>query len=223
MTLSAEALRDALDHALPGGTAHAAMVPDGRPRHGFSARSAATRHSAVLIALIPDLTDPDVPDLSFPLIQRTDDGGPHALQIALPGGAAEGRDADIIATALREAREEIALPTESFSILGCLSDLYIDVSDYLITPVVAWFAGADADEEVWRHLRPQPGEVERILRGTIRTLTSTRDVRGINVRGLRLDAPSYLVENEIVWGATGMILAEILAVIEAIPATRRTT
>ena len=216
MIFSANALRDALDRVLPGETAHATMVPEGRPRRGFSVRSAATRHSAVLIALIPDLTDPDTPDLAFPLIQRTDDGGPHALQIALPGGAMENHDADIAATALREAQEEIALPLGEFSILGRLSDLYIDVSDYLITPVVAWFSGNDAEEGVWRHLVAHPGEVRRVLRGTIRTLPATRGTRELEVRGLRLAAPSYLVEDEIVWGATGMILAELLAVIEAI-------
>lgn len=216
MIVSAEALRAALDRALPGGAAHATMVPADRPRHGFSTRSAATRHSAVLIGLIPDLADSNTPDLAFPLIQRTDDGGPHARQIALPGGAAEEHDVDIIATAVREAREEIALPTGAFSVLGHLSDLYIDVSDYLITPVVAWYEGDDPENAVWRRLVPQPGEVERVLRGTIGVLSSTRGVRELEVRGLHLNAPSYLVENEIVWGATGMILAELLAVIESV-------
>lgn len=186
------------------------MMPLGARRHQMSSVSAMTRRGAVLITLVPAGEDTEIP-----LIQRSDDGGPHALQISLPGGAAEPMDRSSADTALREAHEEIGLPREHVTVIGNLSDLYIDVSDFLITPVVAWYERGDPERWLWPHLRRQPREVRRILRGSLSMLEATVTDRRVDARGIELTAPSFLAEGEIVWGATAMILGELLHVLRS--------
>lgn len=204
-----EALRSALAAPLPGVVAHRRVAPRFR-RSDNRSPPPNVRRGAVLIALVPTADD-----LLFPMIERTDDGGPHARQIALPGGAAEPGDRWIVDTALREAREEIALLPGVFYVLGRLSDLYVDVSNFLISPVVAWYRGDDPRRDVWDILAPDPHEVSRVVCGRVSDLSETLRERTVDVRGMELAAPSYLIDNAVVWGATAAILSEFHAVIGA--------
>lgn len=70
------------------------------------------------------------------LTQRTAHLRDHAGQISFPGGRAEEADADAVATALREAEEEIGLPRQRVDVIGLLPH-YTTVTDYVVTPVVA--------------------------------------------------------------------------------------
>lgn len=185
-------------------------MPGGERFHQLSSVTAASRRGAVLIALVPTTEDTEIP-----LIQRSDDGGPHALQISLPGGAAEPMDRSSVDTALREAHEEIGLDREHVTVIGTLSDLYINVSDFLITPVVAWYERGDPERTFWPYLRRQPREVRRIVRGSLGVLEATLAHRRVDARGLELIVPSFLAEDEIVWGATAMILGELLHVLRS--------
>jgi 8-oxo-dGTP pyrophosphatase MutT (NUDIX family) len=76
--------------------------------------------------------------LHLPLIQRPTYEGVHSGQVALPGGGRENSDADLTATALREAYEEIGVPPGEVTVLGRLTKLYIHPSNYVVTPTVAW-------------------------------------------------------------------------------------
>src|SRR5262245_14688314 len=91
------------------------------------------RASAVLVLLGEDpATGPDVLVLQRAATRRT-----HAGQPAFPGGAAEPDDADSAATALREANEEVGLDPASVQVIRYLPTLWIPVSDFLVTPVLA--------------------------------------------------------------------------------------
>ena len=184
------------------------MVPRSTGRAVSPPSGVEPRRSAVLVLLVPSSAD-STPEIPF--IQRTDDGGPHALQISLPGGRHEPGDRDAAATALREAREEIGLATGRIDVLGTLSPLYIDVSNFLVTPVVAWRSGP-TECDFWSRLSPQPSEVLRILHAPLRSLAASRAVRTVRARGYTLEAPSYLAGNDVVWGATATILAELFMV-----------
>jgi 8-oxo-dGTP pyrophosphatase MutT (NUDIX family) len=70
------------------------------------------------------------------LTRRTDHLRDHAGQISFPGGRVEPNDADAIATALREAEEEVGLPREAVDVIGQLPH-YTTVTRYVVTPVVA--------------------------------------------------------------------------------------
>jgi len=89
------------------------------------------RSAAVLVAL----TQRD-DGLHVLLTQRADHLRDHAGQISFPGGGSEATDADAVATALREAEEEVGLPRAQVQVIGCLPP-YTTVTHYVVTPVVA--------------------------------------------------------------------------------------
>ncbi|MFP4152990.1 MAG: NUDIX hydrolase [Alkalispirochaeta sp.] len=199
-------LRTALETPLPGDKAHRAMLPPGRryiPPDPSALPDAGYRRSAVLIFLVPG--DP----CFTPMIRRTRDDGPHSGQIAFPGGAAEPTDRDAVETATREAAEEIGLDPAIVEPLGTLSSLVIDVSRYVIAPVVATPLPGSVFR--WSNLVPQASEVDAILRVPLRTLHTTRTTRGVHARGEILEVPTYVHEEEAIWGASAMILAELFA------------
>ena len=139
MTL-AERLRAALAHP------HAPELLMGdRPGVVLEGRTPA----AVLVAVT------DRPDPGVILTQRTDTLRRHAGQIAFPGGRIDPGDADAAAAALREAREEIALPPEAVTLIG-EADRYVTVSGFEVTPVVGVIA-PDLD------YRPSEAEVASVF------------------------------------------------------------
>ena len=112
------------------------------------------RASAVLVLLGEER--PGRPDLL--VLQRAASMRNHAGQPAFPGGASDPGDADAAATALREAQEEVGLDPSSATVLARLPELYIPVSSFVVTPVLAWWHDPHP-------VRPcQPEEVARVER-----------------------------------------------------------
>lgn len=92
------------------------------------------RDSAVLIALCELADEPAVL-----LIERAADLRKHAGQVAFPGGAVDPDDADEVATALREAGEEVGLDPASVTVFAKLPAVFIPVTGFVVTPVLAWW------------------------------------------------------------------------------------
>lgn len=88
-------------------------------------------HASVLLPLVVRGDD-----LTVLLTQRAAHLSDHAGQISFPGGRAEAADLSAVATALREAEEEIGLTADFVQVLGTLPD-YTTVTGYIVTPVVA--------------------------------------------------------------------------------------
>jgi 8-oxo-dGTP pyrophosphatase MutT (NUDIX family) len=84
--------------------------------------------------LVPLVRRPE--GLQVLLTRRTDHLRDHAGQISFPGGRVEDADADAVATALREAEEEVGLPRHAVDVIGRLPH-YTTVTNYVVTPVVA--------------------------------------------------------------------------------------
>ncbi|WP_018525467.1 NUDIX hydrolase [Alkalispirochaeta alkalica] len=211
--------------ALPGARAHTTMDPLGtrEPPGPSGERRQKTRRgeapgiyreSAVLILLTPR-PGPEGLEVFIPLIERARDGGPHAGQIALPGGGRDPRDTSLEETALREAREEIGLDTGGCTVLGRLSPLAVAVSSYLITPVLAW---TEAPLESIP-LCPNPREVARILPLSPGRLSGTEGTVSLEVRGVLRSVPAYRLTPRPLWGATAMIFAELLSLLPRWPRT----
>jgi 8-oxo-dGTP pyrophosphatase MutT (NUDIX family) len=197
-------LRDRLAMPLPGGTAHdifrAKPVGDVRPRFDHKAPP---RPGGVLILLFDDGGL-----FKFPLIKRPEYDGAHGGQVSLPGGKAESGE-NAVQTALRETEEEIGVGREDLTVLGRLSDFLVIPSNYLVTPIIASIPYKPV-------FRPDPFEVSRILEGHINDLIAENSIleKEILVAGrYRMIAPHFEIENEVVWGATAMMLNEFRVVL----------
>lgn len=197
-------LQQRLSSPLPGRAAQERMT--GRVRPMPDAVPADARPSAVLALTFPK---DDILHLLF--MRRTEDGRAHSGQISFPGGRQEPFDADLRATALREAGEEVGILSADVTILGALTPLYIPVSNFMVYPFVGYSAQPPA-------YNPSLAEVAEILELPADDLflpatKITTRVRPASVPGLELTVPAYsLPDGTFIWGATAMILSELEAV-----------
>ncbi|WP_174536783.1 NUDIX hydrolase [Micromonospora chalcea] len=157
------------------------------------------RESAVLVLLGEEPgAGPDVL-----VLQRAATLRNHAGQPAFPGGAADPEDADARATALREANEEVGLDPGSVTVLAELPRLWIPVSDFVVTPVLAW----------WHDPHPvhprEPAEVAHVAR-----LPVTELVDPDNRMRVRHPSgwvgPAFSVRGMLVWGFTAGVIDRLL-------------
>ncbi|HEY7524859.1 MAG TPA: CoA pyrophosphatase [Candidatus Limnocylindrales bacterium] len=171
---------------------------------------ASARPAAVLVLLAPDATG----RARVVLIERTSYEGHHSAEISLPGGSAEAGDADLAATALREAAEEVGLdPAEiGLRVVGELERFWIPVSNFLVTPVVAVADRLPA----WR---PDPREVARVIEAPLDAFlpgapisTFERDIRGWRIRYGAYQL-AEVAGGPAVWGATARILGQLGAIL----------
>ncbi len=100
------------------------------PFETLSREAGDPRAAAVLVPLVVRAAG-----LSVLLTQRADHLSDHAGQISFPGGRREPSDPDAVATALREAQEEVALAPEHVEVLGALPD-YLTGTGFCVTPIV---------------------------------------------------------------------------------------
>ena len=180
-----------------------------RRQTGLSFGPASARAAAVLVLIAPASDHPDA-EAEVILIRRVDRGGPHAGDIALPGGRVEASDANAASAALREAMEEVALDPVAcgLRVIGELETFWIPVSDYRVTPVVAVAARRP-------ELRPSPDEVDEIIRARLSAFLPGAPIELVEteIRGFTLRFGAYPIEGLRVWGATARILGQLGAVL----------
>ena len=199
-------IRAALAAPLPGGDAHLVLAP--RPRHGWDPGHVpeGSKRAAALVLLYPLY---DTPHLL--LTVRAGKLAQHAGQVSLPGGMLEPNET-VRDAALREATEEVGIDPARVEVLGALTTLYIPVSGFALHPVIGLSEAAPA-------LRPAAAEVGRILQVPLSDLLDPVNLRrGARWRRERLyQVPYFALQEERVWGATAMVLAELLGVLGAPP------
>jgi len=163
---------------------------------------AEARPAAGLVLLYPE-----GPDTLLLLTVRGAALTQHGGQVSLPGGAIEpGEDAE--QTALREAEEEVGLAAGLAAVRGRLTPLHIPVSGYLLQPVVATCEARPV-------LRPRIGEVESLVEVPLARLASQGSwrVESRQREGATVQIPLLDLGGPRLWGATAMVVAELLAVL----------
>lgn len=196
------ALARRLQQPLPGLAAHRLMASASRLKL-MQSPNERTRRSAVLILFYPYL---DL--IHLPLILRPSYEGVHGGQVAFPGGRVERTDESLVRTALREAQEEIGIRVNDVTVLGQLTELFIPPSNFMVLPVIGCMARKP-------DFYPDPHEVEAVFDVSLPELIDDqiRTSRTLDVRGVSVEAPGFVVHDYYVWGATAMMLSELLEVV----------
>jgi len=142
------------------------------------------------------------------LTRRTRLMGFHQAQISFPGGRQE-KGESLEQTALREAHEELNIQPKSVRILGELTPLYIPPSNYCIYPVVA-------ATERRPDFRPSRQEVDEVIEIPLDHLRDPQNIRREiwTLRRTEMEVPFYFFEEHKIWGATAMVLAELIALLK---------
>ncbi|HLC83528.1 MAG TPA: CoA pyrophosphatase [Bacteroidia bacterium] len=204
-------LESLLNMELPGEEAQFSMAPVTRKRLiDVSSENYNPKQSAVLILLFPENNS-----MHTILIQRGKYEGVHSGQIAFPGGKFEDGDFDLKQTALRESSEEIGIIPANINVIGCLTDVYITPSNFLVKPFIG----------VMNH-RPDfiidKSEVENIIPVDLFSLNDQnirKEKSILQSGGYKIKTPYFKIEGLTVWGATAMMISELNAVVEKIKIT----
>jgi 8-oxo-dGTP pyrophosphatase MutT (NUDIX family) len=139
------------------------------------------------------------------LTERTAHLSAHAGEVCFPGGRPEPGDADLAATALREAREELAI--HDAQVLGRLSSVPLYTSDFRLEPFVAEVRDSQ--------LRPHEGEVQRVLEASLPALLEQPHLHGAPWvhDGVTVLSPIFEMDGALVYGGTAYVLYELLVVL----------
>ena len=161
--------------------------------------------AAVLILLYPFKDD-----WLFFLTKRTKTVEHHKGQISLPGGMVE-KNEKLASAAVRETYEEIGVKKDNIKIIGSLTPLYVPISNFEIFPFIGWTI---KEPKTKMHEK----EVERIFKISINELLLKKNMkRKKNMfADLTTPIPYFHLDNEMVWGATSMILAEFKSVLKEV-------
>jgi 8-oxo-dGTP pyrophosphatase MutT (NUDIX family) len=178
--------------------ARPAATPGARDKHVVALPAdARITYAAVLVPLIPR------DEVHVLLTQRTAHLKDHPSQISFPGGRVEGSDENRIATALREAEEEIGLARERVTILGTLPD-YDMPSGFRISPVVGWV-------EPPFTMQLDPFEVESAFEVPLSFLLdpANHEYRRYEFNGRSRDYLAMPYQGRYIWGATAGMLQRL--------------
>jgi 8-oxo-dGTP pyrophosphatase MutT (NUDIX family) len=134
--------------------------------------------------------------------KRREDLRRHPGEISFPGGGYEDTDANLLETALREAEEEIGLPADEVQVLGALQPTPTIATGYAVYP----FVGVIAPGRAWTL---SPREVAGVLELSLEDLRAGYGRRRLLRRGLPIRTDTYVVGDDLIWGATARILADL--------------
>lgn len=135
--------------------------------------------------------------------RRREDLRRHAGEISFPGGRYDEGEPSLVATALREAHEEIGLNPETVEVLGALQPTPTIATGYAVYP----FVGMIEPGGRWTL---SAREVAEVLELSISNLQRGYARRRLVRRGLPIRTDTYLVGGDLIWGATARILADLL-------------
>jgi len=161
------------------------------------------RDAAVLVPVFRDADG----ELRVAIVVRADDGGVHGGQLGLPGGKPEPGDADLLATALREAEEEVGLAADEVDVLAALEPFDTRATGWRVHP----FLGRISPDTTWRL---QETEIVGLLTPTVRALADPAARARLPFTSRRFSEPVLVdgidVEGNVLWGMTLRLLDDVL-------------
>lgn len=186
---------------LGGLDAHFKMTPKLRLQYNQDKIEASKpRKAAVLALFYPNVYN----QTTLLLTQRATYKGTHSAQISFPGGKTEKTDKNLEITALREAFEEVGVDQSFVKMVRELTDVYIPPSNFLVTPFIAF-----VDKRPSFNLNHEVAKTIEIL---VSDLLDEKYLTTVNITTSymkNIDVPCFNIDNNIIWGATGMMLSEI--------------
>lgn len=141
-------------------------------------------------------------DLHAVFTKRREDLRRHPGEISFPGGRFEEGETSLVATALREAEEEIGLPRDEVEIVGALQPTPTIATGYAIYP----FVGLIAPGMKWTL---SAREVAQVLELSLKDLRDGYRRQRLIRRGLPIRTDTYVVGDHLIWGATARILSDL--------------
>ena len=164
--------------------------------------------------LVPLYLDPEG-ELHVVFTRRREDMRRHAGEISFPGGRSDEGE-DLRTTALREACEEIGLPSADVELVGALQPTPTIATSYAVYP----FVGLIDPGKEWTL---SAHEVDAVLEFSIADLRAGYDRRRLLRRGVPFRTDTYVVGEDLIWGATARILADLLVRLDALQPSRGQT
>jgi 8-oxo-dGTP pyrophosphatase MutT (NUDIX family) len=153
---------------------------------------------------------------TIPLTVRPTHLPDHPGQISFPGGRVESGESDLQA-ATREFEEELGVKPFPGRVIGQLQPIWVYNSDYILTPFVSVFSGP-----IQYH--PCEHEVARLIHFPVtELLSSTTHVSRISRGSVSWDTNVFRYGDDNVWGATGIVLGELAAILRTLPNEKVTT
>ena len=160
--------------------------------------------AAVLILFFPSQNG----QLNLVLIERSKYPGIHSGQISFPGGKYEDQDNELWETALREANEEIGIQKSDIKYVMSLSNIFIPPSNFLVTPFLSYTISNPA-------FIPYKSEVSKIIELPVNDLlkmkVSQKKIKTVFKESV--EVPCFNYNQNIIWGATSMVLSELKMII----------
>ncbi len=196
-------LKNRLTQTLPGSSAQAEMSPTAQ-------RVKAIAPEEARIACVLALFFPKQGKQHLVLIERANSNpnDRHRGQIGFPGGKLEDSDDSLLSGALREAEEEVGIISSDVEVIGALSELYIPVSNFKVYPFVGYLSYAPK-------FVAQESEVQNILEIPFELFLkeSNRKKKDMTMSNnfTMQNVPYFDIQGQIVWGATSMMLSELIA------------
>lgn len=138
------------------------------------------------------------------LTKRASYNGKHSDQISFPGGKIEQQDTSLTDTALRETYEEVGVHSKDISIIRELTDVFIPPSNFLATPFLAM--SPQRPNFTTNH------EVAALIEVRLQDILDDTNIVTTTMTTSYMDTieiPCFKINNEIIWGATGMMLSEL--------------
>ncbi|CAN5626280.1 CoA pyrophosphatase [soil metagenome] len=200
-------IHEKMKAGLPGDQAHQRMSPPHRlPASHYLNQAINYKEAAVMALIFPDANDGRARII---FIERTGGMDVHAHQISFPGGKKEPNDIDFLDTAIRETEEEIGVNKNLIIYTGALSKLYIPPSNFLVYPYVGML---DSQPDFILSTK----EVKQVISPDLSLFldpNNKKDAAFKSSQGYEVKAPYYQIGEFKIWGATAMMISELMEVI----------